>query len=151
MAGVPSQFTTTIRLRDALEVRKKGRRELMVACALAFGETRRSERLGDTERFGGYYCLHNSPLSSILRVKRKQQVKRFKRLRSGLRRNTEVREARRHGEVWGLLLLALFLLTSVLRVKRKQQVKRFKCLRSGLRRNAEDKEVRKHGEVLGLL
>ncbi len=30
---------------------KKGRRDAEDACALAFGETRRNERLGDTERF----------------------------------------------------------------------------------------------------
>ena len=70
----------------------------MVACTPAFGETRRIERLGGSERLWGYCCLHNSPLSSVLRVKRKQRVQRFKRCRLGLRRNTEDREARRHGE-----------------------------------------------------
>ncbi len=36
-----------------------------------------------------------------VRVKRKQRVKRFNRSRLGLRRNTEDREVRRHGEYSG--------------------------------------------------
>ena len=49
-----------------------------------------------------------SPLSSVLRVKRKQRVKRFKRLRSSLRRNTEDKENGDTESIQGLLFLAQF-------------------------------------------